>query len=96
MAIDFGNFLPAGVTLTGTPTIALSVSYGTDAAPQSRLVGGPVVGTARDGTGIANTAIVFQIGSCVAGTIYVIDAYCLRSDGDTAEASAHFQCLAPG
>jgi len=97
-AIDFGNFLPSGVTLTGTPTIRITLRSGTDASPQSRLVGGPTVGTAAaaiGGTGIANAAILFQIGGCVGGAVYTIETYCTRSDSDVAEGWTRLTCDAP-
>lgn len=97
LTIDFGRFLPSGVTLTGTPTVVLTAIFGVDTTPQARVTGGPIVGTAptsSGGTGIANVAIFFQVSTCVPGVEYVADIYCSRSDGDVVEASTRFQCNA--
>ena len=98
-SFDFGQFLPPGVTLTGTPTVALTTVYGTDSSPLSRITGGPTIGTvptSLGGSGIANTAILFQLFGCLAGVQYVIETVCTRSDGDVAEGSARLQSNPPG
>jgi len=41
--IDFSNGLATGETLTGTATCAVSVTLGTDASSQSRLLAGPTI-----------------------------------------------------
>lgn len=95
MGLDFGKFLPAGVTLTGTPTVTLSVSSGTDATPAARLTRAGAVGTistADGGTGVTNAAVLFQVGTCVAKVVYIADVVCARSDGDVAEGSLWFPC----
>jgi hypothetical protein len=99
MALDFGRFLPAGVKLTGLPSVQLTVESGIDPVPQSRIVYGPAVGTAqvqRGGTGIPNTAILFTIGGCLPNVTYLVDAWCSRTDEDTAEVSTRFVCLPIG
>lgn len=98
MGLDFGSFLPEGVTLVGTPTLLMTTSFGTDDAAQSRVLVGPVIGLIPEdlnGTGIANTAVIFQVGNCLVGVRYVVDIYCPSSDGDVVEASAHFKCVRP-
>ena len=97
-AIDFGVFLPSGVTLTGTPTVNLGVNSGSDASPQSRLSSPPSIGTvptSRGGTGIPNTAVIFQISGCLNGVTYTVEVVCPRSDGDTAEAWTLLPCVDP-
>lgn len=98
MAIDFGQFLPSGVTLTGTPTVTLSTSFGSDPAADSRVVSGPSIGTvsaALNGSGVVNAAIIFQVANCLPGVNYIVESYCDRSDGDVAEASTRFPCNQP-
>ena len=96
MGVDFGGYLRQGSTLTSAPTLVASVSLGTDPSPQSRIIGGPTIGTIpsnEGGTGLANTAILWQIDQCLAGVTYVIDIYCPSSDGDVVEASTRFSCV---
>jgi hypothetical protein len=98
IAFDFGNLLPPGITLTGTPSVILTTSFGPDNAPQSRIVDGPSIGEVDKsvgGTGVANAAILVVVGNCVPGTTYIADAYCPRTDSNVVEASVHFQCVPP-
>lgn len=97
-AIDFGNFLPTGVTLTGTPTLSFTVHSGIDPNPSSRVLTGPQVGTiptTLGGTGITNAAVQFQLGTCLGSVIYLISLHCDRSDGDVAQGWSHIACVAP-
>ncbi len=97
-AVDFGYFLPPGVRLHGVPVLSMSVRIGTDATPSSRINSGPIVGTvstALGGTGLANTAILFQVHNCLDGVTYLIELYCDRSDGDVAEGWVRLACIAP-
>lgn len=99
VGLDFGPQLVNGDTLTAPPTVNVTVKYGPDTDPQSRVVSGPSLGTvpsAQGGTGITNAAIVFQFGNCVPGTQYIIDAFCDVSNGDRVEASLVVSCVAPG
>lgn len=98
LGIDFGNFLPEGVTLTGAPTAVLTAVGGEDADPASRITGGPTIATiatAVGGTGLTDTGILVQVYLCTEGVKYILEVYCDRSDGDIAEASTHFVCKAP-
>jgi len=98
MGVDFGKFLPSGVTLTGTPTINVTALNGLDASPNSRISGGPSVGTistANNGTGNTNTSVLYQISGCTPGETYQLDIYCTRSDGDRAESFVRFSCAIP-
>lgn len=94
MFIDFGNDLPAGVTLVNTPSVILTRCGGNDPAPQSRLSGTPAIGTvstANGGTGKPNTAILWRVAGCQDQTTYVVEVICDRSDGDRAERYTHFK-----
>ncbi len=102
IGVDFGNFLPAGVVLNGTAPSTLSVTLsaliGTDASPQSRIASGPTIGTisqANGGSGLANTAVLFQVSGCLPNVQYQADVVSHRSDGDTVEAYVRFNCSAP-
>lgn len=97
LTIDFGPRLGAGVILTGTPTVTLTVMNGTDDTPQSRLHGDPQIGVAPlpNGTGIANASVLFQVINCVAGVTYGVSSYCADSSGDTPEIDTSFLCYAP-
>lgn len=87
IAIDFGQFLPAGVTLIGTPDEDVTVyafSPEDDVEPGDIVAAGPQVGTAPigiGGTGLTDTAILLEIECPTAGVIYDIRLSCGRSDG---------------
>jgi hypothetical protein len=96
-AIDYGKFLPPGVTLEGIPELRVSVHFGVDDHPSSRISAGPEVGTiAPDigGTGHPNAAILFQVYGGLVGVTYLIDFRCARSDGDAAENCVRLACVA--
>ena len=97
ISLDFGGFLPPGVTLAGTPVVQLTSTD--DPYAQTRISAGPVVGVVPvviGGTGIANSAILFGVSGCVAGAFYVVEGYCARSDGNgNVELSTRFQCVVP-
>lgn len=98
MAIDFGVFLPPGVTLVGSPSASVTTTFGEDLSPNSRITVPPSIGTVPQnigGTGRANTAVLWRMGECVPNVVYVVDISCMRSDGDVAEASTRFTCLPP-
>lgn len=99
MGFDFGNFLPAGASLTGTPTLVVTAKYGTDSSAQSRVSSGPSIGTIsalNGGTGIENAAIIFQMFGCLSGVDYTLEVVCTRTDGDIAEGWGILPCKAPG
>ena len=96
LALDFGQVLPAGIFLMSAPTVTLSVVSGADATPQSRLLQPGAVGTVPflgGGTGVAGAAVLFQVGTCQPGAVYLADVSCLASNGDVAEAAARFACV---
>jgi len=97
LTIDFGPRLPVGVILIGTPIVTLTTLNGDDVAPQSRLVGTPIIGTAPApmGSGIANGAVLFQVADCQAGTTYGVSCYCTTSAGDVPEGDTSFLCYTP-
>jgi hypothetical protein len=91
LAADYGEYLPSGVQLTGTPNVSLSVSSGRDPAPQDRIVFGPLITTApvsEGGSGLPNTAVEFQIQPSPAnGSIVYIVTFSnlMRTDGTDIE-----------
>jgi hypothetical protein len=96
-AIDYGKLLPPGVTLSGIPELRVSLHFGVDDHPSSRISAGPEVGTiAPDigGTGRPNAAILFQVYGGLHGVTYLIDFRCARSDGDAAENCVRLSCVA--
>lgn len=99
IGLDFGSWLSGADILTGSPTVNVTVKFGSDSSPQSRIISGPSLGTvpvSQGGTGISNAAIVFQFGNCIVGVQYIIDAFCDVSNGDRVEASTIIACIAPG
>lgn len=98
-AIDFGNFLPSGVTLSGTPSLNVTVSKGYSSDPNNIINGSPTIGSVsadEGGTGLNNTAVLFQVKGCEAGLIYTIEVTCARSDNsDIVEGWTHLTCIAP-
>lgn len=92
LGFEFGFFLPAGVTLTGTPTVVATVIEGTDPTPDNEFSGAASIGTiavADGGSGRANCAIKRRFAPALAPVHYLLAATCLRSDGDTAKMSSH-------
>lgn len=98
MGVDFGQFLNSGVTLTGTPTVTISAIVGTDAAASSRITTTPTIGsipTVSGGTGLASTAVTWQVGGCLTGVTYQADIYCYITTGDRVETFVRFACGIP-
>lgn len=98
IALDFGQFLPPGVTLQGTPTVEITVHTGTDADPQSRSLVTPQIGLAPltiGGSGVASSSILFQLGDCVGGTTYLIWGWCRTTSGDVASLWTHAAVVTP-
>jgi hypothetical protein len=88
--------LPAGVTLTGTPTVTVTVyehSDGADATPQDRLVSAQV-GTALNGT--TNCAVIAKFGPPQPDVNYLFTVSCARSDSGVAACFNKMFCPAPG
>lgn len=100
VTFDFGagTYLPEGVTLIGTPTISVSVLWGEDADPASRITGGPTIGTAPApiGSGRTDTAILVQFSNCPGPLAYLVQVVCQRSDGDKAPMDAVLPVRVPG
>lgn len=100
VAFDFGPLLPPGVTLTGVPVVTIAVhagSAGSDPTPAARLFGPPVIGTAPapQGSGVANGAVLQQIGNAVGGVTYLLWCSCPTTGGDTVSLWTHTQCNTP-
>jgi hypothetical protein len=85
ITLDFGDFLPAGVTLAGTPAVGGSMVSGPDVNPASRITSGPTIGpapSAEDVSGAASAAILVQLQPmAAANNEYLVWGYCARSDG---------------
>jgi hypothetical protein len=101
--VDFGKFLPSGVALSGAPTLSIangSYSAGKDSSPSSRLTGGPTIGTistALGGTGLTNTALLFQLSDLQPNVTYLLTYACGRSDGsDVVAGFNHVYAQSPG
>lgn len=96
LTCDFGYFLPAGVTLEGTPSVTVSDLAGVDPDPEHILDGGATVGTAPlpNGSNVTNAAALQRVQQGVAGAIYLIEVTCPRSDGDTADGFFRIPCVA--
>ena len=93
MGVDFGQLLPANVTLTGTPTVTVTAVIGTDASAASRVTTTPIINTIpipNGGTGIVNAAITWQVGGVVSGVTYQADVYCYTTSGDRVETFVRF------
>lgn len=95
VAWRFNLQLPAGVTLSGTPTVTVTDVNGVDTNPNPGLVTGVAVGTY--GSDAANTAVVAWLGSGYqkAGACYLFDIKCGQSDGGNIEDFNHCRCDAP-
>ena len=100
IAFDFQPYLPPGVTLTGTPTVLMTVAADSDVADADvgdRILGSPVKGKVDPphGAGIDDTAVIVLIGQCVAGVTYLLHCHCRRSDGGNASLWTRMKCFAP-
>lgn len=89
--------LPTGVTLTGTPTVTVTVyshSGVTDSDPQSRLIS-KAVGTAVNGT--TNCAVVAKFGPGTSGVRYLFTVSCATTPSNGVAACFNkVLCRAPG
>lgn len=88
--------LPTGVTLTGTPTVTVTVyehSKAPDASAQTRLVS-KAVGTAVNG--VASCAVVAKFGPPVSDVTYLFTVSCARTDTGVAACFNKMFCPAPG
>ena len=99
---DFAAQLPSGVTLDPTqpPSITVSVLYGSDPSPQSRLVTTPVIGTVQTqdgGSGLANMAVMVRFNpSPTNGQVtFLFKVVAVATNGDTAEAWNHITAIVP-
>jgi len=97
IAFDFFPYLPSGVFLQGTPVVTIAAISGIDATPSARAIGVPTLGTVMppDGAGVANTAVIQMVGTCVSGVTYLLLATCDRTDGGVASLWTHMKCVAP-
>ncbi len=85
--MDFSSRLDlTSDTLTGSPTVTVSVLQGTDPSPQSILVGSPSIST--------NSMQVLQrVSGGVPGTAYILSFKCGTAQGNTIEDQAFFWVL---
>lgn len=98
---DVGDYLPPGVTLTGTPTITCwqSGAWKTgaiDASAAARLVGSATIVTVAkpDGSGRTSCAATRNFSLGVDGVTYTMKMVCARTDGGTAELHVNMRCVA--
>lgn len=63
LAFEFGAELDAGESLSGTPTVAVTVIYGVDASPEAILNGSPA---------IVGSDVLLPVKAGVAGVDYRI------------------------
>jgi hypothetical protein len=69
------QWLPAGVTLTGTPTVTASVADGDDPSPTS-VLNGPAV------LDVTNTLVLQPVKAGLASVYYLFDVQCASSSDD--------------
>ena len=75
--MDFtARLAPTADTLTGTPTVSVSVYSGSDSSPQSILVGSPSLSS-------NDMQILQQISGGVAGVGYLLTFKCGTTQGNT-------------
>lgn len=75
LAFNAAQWLPAGVTLTGAPTVAISVASGDDPDPGAVLNGA----AQRDAT---NTLVLQPVQGGIAGVFYLFDVQCESTSAD--------------
>lgn len=96
IGVDFGDFLPADVTLNN-PTVSISVvpNEGVDPTPANRVTGGPQIGTipvADKGTGVEDASILVQLNGLPG--VYLVQVIANRSDGsDQVSYFTHITCI---
>ena len=82
--MDFtARLAPTADTLTGTPTVSVSVYSGSDSSPQSILVGSPSLSS-------NDMQILQRVSGGVAGTAYLLSFKCGTTQGNTVENQAFF------
>lgn len=99
-ALTWDFRLASGITLTGTPTVTVTVyehSEGADATPQARLVS-TVVGTASGG--VTNCSVLAKFGPCPVSTAgdvrYLFTVSCANTAGGVSACFNKILCMAPG
>jgi len=80
---DFTSQLATGETITGAPTVTISVVSGVDTNPSSHLIGSPSV---------SGNIVSQVIGTLVGGVVYNLVATISTNSGGTRTLNAHLQC----
>jgi hypothetical protein len=96
VTFDYTGLLATGVTLSGTPTVSATVAPTSpvpDGNPSNILLTEPQLGPSPK-TGAADTAVLVQTGSLVVGAVYILQALCTDSNGDTRSLWTHEQSAA--
>lgn len=98
---DVGDYLPPGVTLTGTPIITCWQSGAwkagaVDPSASNRLTGSATIVTVAkpDGSGRSSCAGSKNFSVGVDGVIYTMKMVCGRTDNGTAELHVNMRCVA--
>ena len=82
--MDFtARLAPTADTLTGTPTVSVSVYSGSDSSPQSILVGSPSLSS-------NDMQILQRVSGGVPGTAYILSFRCGTAQGNVVKDQAFF------
>ena len=82
--MDFtARLAPTADTLTGTPTVTVSVMAGSDPNPKAILVGTPSLST-------NNMQVLQRVSNGVPGTAYILTFKCGTTQGNTLVEQAFF------
>jgi len=80
---DFTTQLAVGETITGPPSVTISVKSGTDPSPSSHLIGAP---------SLSGNVVSQVIGTLVGGVTYLLIATVSTNMGGTRTITAHLPC----
>ncbi len=99
ITFDFGPMLASAVSISSIVSVTSAVyagaaNAGIDAAPGSRLIGSPALAPSP-ATGLANQAVLQQVGSMVGGVTYTLQCVILTSDGSKPSLWTHLPCVTP-
>lgn len=72
-----------GDTLTGTPTVTVSVMAGSDPNPKAILIGSPTLSATK-------TQVIQRVSGGVPGTAYILSFQCGTAQGNVVKDEAFF------
>lgn len=94
IGFDFGPMLAQGVTLLSIEELIVTVEFGVDADPASRVLSTPQI-VPSPTTGHASQAVAVMFGTAIGGVTYRLQCVCVASDDSHPSVWGDFPCVAP-